>query len=184
MSQALSTWDNYRTVFVCPRIYPTICPTIHPVEKTTIKNSQGLPEFASSLPQSPSLEGGPNDYPKRSWNLIHSPPCRTPCRLFIHVVFFGPLGLHLRVRSEVGRSPPSRPMRALRLRWSRAFSLVCEVALNYHVVKGPSNLVSASPLTLLLLHVWCSSFISFSVLKFYPSLDKVSTSTALTYGCH
>ena len=49
------------------------------------------------------------------WNLIHSPPCRTPCRCFIHEVFFGHLGLHLCVWSELGRSPPFRPMRALRL---------------------------------------------------------------------
>ena len=46
---------------------------------------------------------------------IHSPPRNTPCRLFIHEVFFGPLGLHLRVWNEPGRSPPFRPMRALRL---------------------------------------------------------------------
>ena len=57
-------------------------------------------------------------------------PCRTPCRLFIHEVFTGPLGLHLNVWSELGRSPPFRPMRALRLQWSRAFTLMCEVALN------------------------------------------------------
>ena len=31
--------------------------------------------------------------------------------------------------SELGRSPAFRPMRALRLQWSRAFSRVCEVAL-------------------------------------------------------
>ena len=31
--------------------------------------------------------------------------------------------------SELGQSPPFRPMRALRLQWSRASSLVCEVAL-------------------------------------------------------
>jgi hypothetical protein len=65
--------------------------------------------------------------------LIHSPPCRTPCKLFIHKVFFGPLGLHLHVWSELGRSPPFQPMRALRVQWSRAFKpgfkLVCEVAL-------------------------------------------------------
>jgi hypothetical protein len=33
------------------------------------------------------------------------------------------------VWSDLGRSPPFRPMRALRLQWSRAFVLVCEVAL-------------------------------------------------------
>ena len=40
----------------------------------------------------------------------------------IHEVFFAPLGLHLRVWSELGRSLPFGPMRALRLQWSWAFS--------------------------------------------------------------
>ena len=61
---------------------------------------------------------------ERPWNLIHSSPCRTPCRRFIHEVFFGPLGLRL------GRSPLFQPMRDVRLQWSRAFSLVWEVALS------------------------------------------------------
>ena len=60
-------------------------------------------------------------------NLIHSMPCRTPCWLFIHEIFFGPLGLHLLVWSELGWSPPLRPMSALGLHWYRAFGLVCEV---------------------------------------------------------
>ena len=34
------------------------------------------------------------------------------------------------VRSELRRSPPFRRMKALRLQWSRVFSLVCEVALS------------------------------------------------------
>ena len=72
----------------------------------------------------------PNENFRTPWNLIQSPPCRTPYRLFIHEVFFGPLGLHIRVWSELGRSPPFRPMRARKLQWSRAFSLVCEVALS------------------------------------------------------
>ena len=71
---------------------------------------------------------------RRPWNCIHSnPPCRTPCRLFIHEVLFGALSLHLR-RSALGRSPPFRPMRTLRLQWSRAFSLVCEVGPKEEVV--------------------------------------------------
>ena len=45
------------------------------------------------------------------------------------------LGLHLLVWSELGRSPPFRRMRALTLPWSRAFSLVCEVALRSASVK-------------------------------------------------
>ena len=54
--------------------------------------------------------------------------CHAPCRLFIHKLFFGPLGLNLQVWSELGRSPPFWPLRALTLSWSWAFSLVCEVA--------------------------------------------------------
>jgi hypothetical protein len=56
-------------------------------------------------------------------------PCRTPCRLFVHELFLGPLGLHLLVWNELGRSPPFQPTRALTLPWSGAFNLVCEVAL-------------------------------------------------------
>ena len=48
----------------------------------------------------------------------------------IHEVFFGPLGLHLRVWSELGWSPPFRPMTTLRLKWLRAYNLVCDVALS------------------------------------------------------
>ena len=89
------------------------------------QKNHGLPKFASS----PPLGGRPNINSGRPWNLIQSPLCRTPCRLFIHELFLGPLGLHLRVWSELGPSPPFRPMRALRLQWSWAFSLVCEMVL-------------------------------------------------------
>ena len=43
---------------------------------------------------------------KHSWSSgISVAPCRSPCRLFIHAIFYGPLGLlHLRVWSELGRS--------------------------------------------------------------------------------
>ena len=82
-------------------------------------------------PWSPEICVRPAENFWRPWNLIHSAPCRTPCRLFIHEVFFWPLDLHLRVWSELGPSwsPPFRTMRALTLKWSWAFNLVCEVAL-------------------------------------------------------
>ena len=125
MSQNLPIWENYLVVFVCPgicpRIYYGIFPEIYLVKKC-LKNI-GLLKFASG----PPLGIRPDENSGGPWNLIHSPPCRIPCRLFIHEVFFGPLGLHLRVWSELGRSPPFRPMRALRLQWSWAFSLVCEL---------------------------------------------------------
>ena len=92
--------------------------------KNTKKN-HGLPEFVSG----PPLGGGPDEKLGRLWNLIHSLPCRTPCRLFIHGVFFGPLDLHQPVWNGLELSLPFRPMRALRLQWLRAFSLGCEVAL-------------------------------------------------------
>jgi hypothetical protein len=39
--------------------------------------------------------GGLDENSGRAWNLTDSPPCRTPCKLFIHEVFFRPLDLHL-----------------------------------------------------------------------------------------
>jgi hypothetical protein len=96
------------------------------------------------------LEAGLMENSKRPWNVMHSPPCRTPCRLFTHEVFFGPLGLHLRVWSELGWSPPFQPMRALRLQWSWAFSLVCEVALRSSTSRERS--MSTQPLMHALLY--------------------------------
>ena len=67
---------------------------------------------------------------KKSWSisrpctLIHDLPCRIPCRLLIHELLCGPWGLHLLVWSELGRSPPFWPIRALTLPWSWAFNLV------------------------------------------------------------
>ena len=85
-----------------------------------VKKNHGLSKFTSR----PPLGGRPAVNSGRPWNLIHS----SPCRVFIHEVFFGPLGLHLSVWSELERSPT---MRALRLQRSWAFSFVCEVALKY-----------------------------------------------------
>jgi hypothetical protein len=123
-------------VFVTPRIYlgicfgicPAICPKIcHAWEKN--KKIHGLLEFSSN----PSLGGGPNANSGRPCTLIHSLSCRTPCRLFTHELFFWAFRpsppSELLVWSELGQSPPFRPMRDLTLPWSRAFSLVCEVAL-------------------------------------------------------
>ena len=128
MSQTLQIWEYYLVVvFVCPRIYSRICCRIcleiYLVQK--ILKDHGLPKFALG----PPFGGRPDENSGRPWNLLHSPPCRTPCRLFIHEVFIGPLGLHLCVWSELEQFPPFRPTRALRLQWSWAFSLVCGVAL-------------------------------------------------------
>ena len=95
------------------------------IEKNHYKN-HGLPKFAPG----PPLGGRPDVNSGRPWNPIHSPPCRTTCKLFNHELFFGSLGIHLRVWNELGQSPPFWPMRTLRLQWSWAFSLVCEVAVS------------------------------------------------------
>ena len=147
MSQTLPIQENYLVVFINIilhglyskirlEIRPGICPTDR---KKNLKN-HGLPEFASG----PPLGGRPDVNSGRPWNLIHSPPCRTPCRLFIHEVFFGPLGLHLRVWSELGQSPPFRPMRALTLQWSWAFSLVCELWSGPWLMRTGYNMSSGS----------------------------------------
>jgi len=65
---------------------------------------------------------------------FYSPTCRKSFKLFTHDSFLGPLGLHLLVWSELGRSKPFRPMRDLTMQWSCAFSLVCEVAFIGHSV--------------------------------------------------
>jgi hypothetical protein len=51
-----------------------------------ILKNHGLPEFSSD----PPLGGGPDPNSGRPCTLIHSPPCRTPCRLVIHGFFWGP----------------------------------------------------------------------------------------------
>ena len=85
----LPIWENYLVVFVSSGICPEICPA-----EIILKNL-GLPKFASN----PPLGGRPDENFGRPWNLTYSPPCRTPCRLFIHEVLFGPSGLHLCVWS-------------------------------------------------------------------------------------
>ena len=113
---------------ICYEFYHAIYLEIVMLEN--IFENHGLPKFALG----PPLGGRFDETSGRPWNLIHSPPCRTSCRLFIHEVFFRSLGLHLRVRSELGWPPPFWPMRALRLQWSWAFNLVCEVALTIPLV--------------------------------------------------
>ena len=111
---------------ICYGVCHAICLEICLVGKN-IKKNHGLPEFALG----PPFGSGSDANSGRPCTLFHNLPCRTPCRLFIHELFFEPLGLHLLVRSELGRSPPFRPMRALALPWSGAFSLVCEVTLRF-----------------------------------------------------
>ena len=71
-------------VFVYPEICSWICHAIYleicHVGKS-IRKSHRLPELASDPPRGV----GPDENYGRPWNLIHSPPCRTSCRLFIHL---------------------------------------------------------------------------------------------------
>ena len=59
-----------------------------------------------------------------------SMPCMSPCRLYIHLAFTYLVGPSSVVWSELGPAPPFLPMWVLEVYWSRALSLVCEVALN------------------------------------------------------
>jgi len=61
--------------------------------------------------------------------MIQLMPCRNPCRFYIHLVFTYSIGPSSVVwSSELGPAPPFPPMRVLDVEWSRALSLVCEVA--------------------------------------------------------
>jgi len=62
--------------------------------------------------------------------------CRNPCRLFIHDNFFGSLGLHFLVWSELGQSWPFQPMRDVGMQWSWPCSPMCEVPLQVDVPKS------------------------------------------------
>ena len=77
---------------ICSRTCPEICLEICHVGKNALKNHD-LSEFLSN----PPLGGGPDVNSGRLCTLIHSLPCRTPYRFFIHELSFGPLGLHLLV---------------------------------------------------------------------------------------
>ena len=81
--------------------------------------------------------GGPDANFGRPCTLIHNLPCRTPCRLFQPRTFLWTF--RSSPPSELGRSPPFRPMRSLTLPWSRAFTLVCEVALTHTFTTADPN---------------------------------------------
>jgi hypothetical protein len=61
--------------------------------------------------------------------MIQFMPCKNPCRLYIHLAFTYSLGPSSVVWRELGPAPPFPPMRVLEGQWSRALSLMCEVAL-------------------------------------------------------
>ena len=66
--------------------------------------------------------------------MVHSMPCRNSCRLS-HPPCIHLLRWSLKRRSDRLRLPP---MRVLEMQWSRALSLVCEVALEWSSPIGAS----------------------------------------------
>ena len=108
----------------------------------------GLLGFVSCLP----LGGGNDTISSKSWNNIYTMSCRNSSRFFIYDNIFGPWGLYLLVWSELGQSQPFSSMRDLRMQWSWAFRLVCQVALSIEVGKLArciSTLVYCYELTLI-----------------------------------
>ena len=101
-----------------------------------IKNKINQQLWAFGLPWSLSFvlglppRGGLWRQSKWPWNMIHSIPCMNPCRLYIHLAFTYSVGPSNVVWSELGPTPPFPTMSMLEVLWSRALSLVCEVAVS------------------------------------------------------
>ena len=119
-------------------LYQWIC--IH-VGPHTWQNRRIQQLWTFRVPWSPGfvLDLPPRDgFCKQSkwpWNTIHLMPCRNPRRLYTHLAFARSVGPSSVVWSvNLGPAPPFPPMRVLEVQWSRALSLVCEVALT---VKQP-----------------------------------------------
>ena len=56
-------------------------------------------------------------------------PYKNPRRFYTRLAFSYSIGPSSVVRRELGPAPPFPPTRALEMRWSRALSLMCELAL-------------------------------------------------------
>ena len=56
-------------------------------------------------------------------------PYRNPCIFYTHLAFSYSVGPASVVWSELGPAPPFPPMRVQEVQWSRALSLMCELAL-------------------------------------------------------
>jgi hypothetical protein len=87
----------------------------------------------------------------------HDPlmPCMNPCRLYLHLAFTYLVGPSSIVWRELGPAPPFPPMRVLEVYWSRALSLVCEVALNPIILQD-----HVSSTSLVLLPFYCDGICS------------------------
>ena len=64
-------------------------------------------------------------------------PCRSPCRLYIHLAFTYYVDPSSIVWSKLEPAPPFPPMRVHEVWWSRALNLVCEVTLRVNTGWGP-----------------------------------------------
>jgi hypothetical protein len=64
-----------------------------------------------------------------SWNMTHMISCRNSCILYIHLAFTYSIGPSTVVWIKLGPALPFPPMKVLEVLWSRALSLVCELAL-------------------------------------------------------
>ena len=80
--------------------------------------------------------------------------CRHLCRVYIHLSFTYSAGPSSVVWTELGLAPPFPPMRVLEVKWSRALSHVCEVALS----RTPIGIQTASSRTHLIYPVSKSNF--------------------------
>ena len=61
---------------------------------------------------------------------MHWMPCKNPCGLYIHLAFTYSVGPSSVVWSELGPVLAFPPIRVLEMYWSRALSLMCEVAFS------------------------------------------------------
>jgi hypothetical protein len=66
-------------------------------------------------------------------------PCRNLCRFYIHLAFTCSVGPSSMMWSKLRPSLPFPPIRVLEVNCSRAFSLVCEMALEGQFTQVPSS---------------------------------------------
>ena len=121
MSQPLQIWENHLAVFVSLEICPAICHAWKNIKKVTVSRN-----FRQTHLLEVDLTKTPGDH--KTLSTIRHVGFHVDISS-VHEAFFSAFRLH--VWNELGQSPPFRPMRALRLQWSRAFSLVCEMALDF-----------------------------------------------------
>ena len=106
------------------------CPDPHVVmwrnQRLSIFGVPWSPNFVLGLPPRDDFW----EQSKWPWKMVHSTPCRNPCRLHIRLAFTYSVG----PSSELGPAPPFPPMRELKVEWWRALSLVCEVPLTHWAI--------------------------------------------------